>query len=413
MTLRITLFVCLAVMVYTPAALGQSCAGNCGKYTTDAPCQCDGGCFGFDDCCTDICTACAGEFEQQCNCKPDCTGKQCGSDGCQGKCGECPEGQVCAVGKCLTSDCPEAGKVKDCNGNCFPAAWIDDGTCDDGTNTDSNFHCEAFGFDGDDCKPCEPDCQGKVCGWDGCGGSCGECPEGQICQDGQCGVCTPECGEAKCGPDGCGGQCGTCPQGQLCEEGACAQTSGDCVGLCGQKSAGNCFCDTYCFENGDCCADICTTCAAEYVEQCKSGSCTPACTGKLCGDDGCGGSCGTCKEGEACNAGQCQEAQCQPDCDNQECGDDGCGGSCGTCAVGKSCQQGLCAAGNADVAPEPTDEDVSAPPADDKPATQPKKKGASSCAVVPSSAPGTGGLVLLALLGIALLGVRARPVRER
>jgi hypothetical protein len=34
---------------------------------------------------------------------------------------------------------------------------------------------------------CTPNCSGKVCGDDGCSGSCGpSCPEGQTCQDGQC-----------------------------------------------------------------------------------------------------------------------------------------------------------------------------------------------------------------------------------
>ena len=36
-------------------------------------------------------------------------------------------------------------------------------------------------------EPCTPDCVGKVCGGDGCGGSCGECDEGQSCKfDGTC-----------------------------------------------------------------------------------------------------------------------------------------------------------------------------------------------------------------------------------
>lgn len=33
--------------------------------------------------------------------------------------------------------------------------------------------------------------------------------------------------------------------------------------------------------------------------------CTPSCTGKVCGDDGCGESCGACNPGETCRAGQC------------------------------------------------------------------------------------------------------------
>jgi alpha-amylase len=39
-----------------------------------------------------------------------------------------------------------------------------------------------------------------------------------------------------------------------------------------------------------------------------SGSCTPNCTGKVCGSNGCGGSCGTCSGGQSCDAaGQCQQ----------------------------------------------------------------------------------------------------------
>jgi hypothetical protein len=61
--------------------------------------------------------------------------------------------------------------------------------------------------------------------------------------------------------------------------------------------------------------------------------------GKNCGDDGCGGSCGTCPAGFTCEAGKCQ---CQWDCTNKECGNDGCGGSCGTCDPGQSCKDGKC-----------------------------------------------------------------------
>ncbi len=42
-----------------------------------------------------------------------------------------------------------------------------------------------------------------------------------------------------------------------------------------------------------------------------NGSCTPSCGGMACGDDGCGGSCGTCSSGESCDsAGQCQAVGC-------------------------------------------------------------------------------------------------------
>ena len=62
----------------------------------------------------------------------------------------------------------------------------------------------------------------------------------------------------------------------------------------------------------------------------KGESCTPQCDGPQCGEDGCGGTCGTCEEGASCQEGQC-EAECTPDCAGRECGDDGCGGDCGPC----------------------------------------------------------------------------------
>ena len=36
------------------------------------------------------------------------------------------------------------------------------------------------------------------------------------------------------------------------------------------------------------------------------------------------------------------EGCCQPECNNKQCGNDGCGGSCGTCGGGESCVSGLC-----------------------------------------------------------------------
>jgi hypothetical protein len=70
------------------------------------------------------------------------------------------------------------------------------------------------------------------------------------------------------------------------------------------------------------------------------GPCTPSCTGKACGSDGCGGSCGTCATGTSCQAFQCKA--CSPSCTGKACGDDGCGGSCGTCASNQDCVSGTC-----------------------------------------------------------------------
>jgi peptidoglycan/xylan/chitin deacetylase (PgdA/CDA1 family) len=67
-------------------------------------------------------------------------------------------------------------------------------------------------------------------------------------------------------------------------------------------------------------------------------TCTPACSGKVCGSNGCGGSCGSCASGQTCSgAGQCQTATCTPACSGKACGSDGCGKTCGSCATGQSC----------------------------------------------------------------------------
>lgn len=39
------------------------------------------------------------------------------------------------------------------------------------------------------------------------------------------------------------------------------------------------------------------------------------------------------------------DTTCTPSCAGRQCGDDGCGGSCGSCAVGQTCQAGVCQAG--------------------------------------------------------------------
>ena len=111
----------------------------------------------------------------------------------------------------------------------------------------------------------------------------------------QC-VCQPACAGKQCGPDGCGGDCGTCTGGDVCDG------SGQCVG-----------------------------------------SCTPDCTGKQCGNDGCSGSCGTCTGQDACVNNQCV---CQPDCAGKQCGDDGCSGSCGTCNDSDPCTDDACVSNN-------------------------------------------------------------------
>ena len=226
---------------------------------------------------------------------------------------------------------------------------------------------------------CAPTCGDAMCGDDGCGGSCGECDDGDVCDGGQC-VCAPQCtgpepnGDKDCGDDGCGGSCGECPpthecdaNGQcsctpqcfgpegekVCGDDGCGETCGGCAENEACDAAGKCVCvpdctDAECGDDG--CGGFCGFCASD--ELCNDESkcvCAPQCVtplgAKECGKDGCGGSCGECPLGFACNFfGQCQ---CVPQCSGpdgaKECGEDGCGGSCGSCEATEVCSaEGTC-----------------------------------------------------------------------
>ncbi|MBM4371861.1 MAG: hypothetical protein FJ098_09415, partial [Deltaproteobacteria bacterium] len=114
----------------------------------------------------------------------------------------------------------------------------------------------------------------------------------------------------------------------------------DCIPSCVGKACG---------EDG--CGGSCGTCTGAQ-ESCVQGTCVcqGACTGKACGPDGCGGSCGDCLDcdGHAADylctaAGTCIDPCC-PSCAGKACGaDDGCAGACiGTCPTGQSCINYAC-----------------------------------------------------------------------
>ncbi len=65
--------------------------------------------------------------------------------------------------------------------------------------------------------------------------------------------------------------------------------------------------------------------------------CTPSCSGKQCGADGCNSVCGTCASDQICSTGSQCVPVCTPNCTGKECGSNGCGGSCGTCTAPETC----------------------------------------------------------------------------
>lgn len=184
--------------------------------------------------------------------------------------------------------------------------------------------------------------------WCSCGdlaegeGACAAGRYGVTCFDGLGGVA--DCGagyvcvDRPAGPFGIGCECdnisdGLCPGLDCSGDPDCATCTPDCAGrACGDNGCGG--------ECGTC--DFGDACTAQG--QCEA-ICVPDCEGKQCGDDGCGGSCGTCADGACSGAGTC-EGPCVPSCDGATCGSDGCGGSCGTCSDGLSCSlDGTCGCG--------------------------------------------------------------------
>jgi hypothetical protein len=150
--------------------------------------------------------------------------------------------------------------------------------------------------------PCTPRCRRKVCGDDGCGGSCGSCAAVQFCASGTC--CTPDPVEETClvncdffqhCPLRCDtvrlpGTCGqdvacSCPSGQEClSNGTCGKVctvNSDCGG--GVSICGNCDPSTEgvksCNAGSDCSEQMCTSTAecplgthCQVVSSCPGGT---------------------------------------------------------------------------------------------------------------------------------------------
>lgn len=217
-------------------------------------------------------------------CEPDCVDKTCGSDGCGGICGYCTYPLVCdAAGLCV--------------------------------------------------EVCEPQCEDKVCGPDGCGGQCAPgCDEDLVCgDDGLCyqAACEPDCTNKVCGEDGCGGDCGICASPKVCVSGGCALGpcgTIDAVGECQGEIAVTCV-DLVTLVEDDCEQYEDLKCAydgwANKFACVDVGPCVPQCDGKVCGADGCEGTCGSCTNGWSCELGQCKP---EP------------GGDCGSITVTGKCE---------------------------------------------------------------------------
>ncbi|MBN2497998.1 MAG: hypothetical protein JXR96_25625 [Deltaproteobacteria bacterium] len=217
-----------------------------------AACACQGGGQGVQICLADG----SGWGECDCACVPDCTGKDCGDDGCSGSCGSCGAGEVCSDGRC---ECA----FEECEGAC----------CADGQR------CYRGAC-------CTPDCAGRCCGDDGCGGQCQHsCPTGTACNATTC-ECEPVARETGL----------PCTDHDQCASGLCLRYTGQAEGYCTETDCGS---DAECVNHSDdgvemCCVEI----DVAFFFCLKIG---PGCQ---CGDGSgaCGSSC-TCTSDSACQPG--------------------------------------------------------------------------------------------------------------
>jgi len=270
-------------------------------------------------------------FDADVPCIPNCEGRECGSDGCDGICGFCN----------------------------WPGYCLPDGTCSE--------------------EPCIPvNCSGLTCGPNGCGGYCGQsacsdildlvcidpqgkctfdecdgfnkpipgyyntkglCAKGGFCKDvkwnciEKCVGLPPNCGSKQCGTDECGNACGECAPGYECgydgfcykdacqgipeEKGKCDPANKSILWVCSNKALMKIDCSQELDDQGK--PKVCGWDPWIGKNSCIKYICTPKCTftdgsKKECGDDGCGGKCGTCPDGWACPQGICRPIDGAPYC---------------------------------------------------------------------------------------------------
>lgn len=244
-----------------------------------------------------------------CVCVPNCEARNCGTDGCDGTCGECTGCKsVCSQGVCIAElqadlECFENDIYwKDsCGSRGQKATDCGDAGCTPGSKA---------------CAKCEAMCEGRECGTQG-GCNCGVCPSGESCAEG---VCDVVCGDGKCA-SGVEHHC-ACPQD-------CAAPT--CPGCCDGAVCKQGISDSECGKGGDACA----SCAGGKT--CQNQACAFECGDGVCtvgfeNCESCPADCG-CTPTDVCWEQQC----CSPQCQAKECGADACGGSCGTCPAPQFC----------------------------------------------------------------------------
>lgn len=215
----------------TPESRAQTCDGacgtvpnNCGVVVDCGPCPCSPTCAACQICdpATGQCVADSGQQGDACG----APGQVCQADGaCACTTTSCPACTTCGVdGRCAAcaNCCDREGA---CQAGVTDEACGGTGTCDVCTGQEQCL--------GQACV-CVPDCAGRTCGADGCGGSCGSCAADETCQPN--GACLQNLNQFQC-------LCGdsTTPSGcvrRQCRAGFDTVCNGYCTGHGGYYGLG-------------------------------------------------------------------------------------------------------------------------------------------------------------------------------
>ena len=175
------------------------------------------------------------------------------------------------------SDCLAGGYCL--NGVCVYDDQDMDGISDNQDNCPANANADQADVDGNGvgnaCDACYQIFGGAVQGYELVNGNCVDIDECAVNNGGcgqdtcinvdgshSCDQCAPDCAGCECGDDGCGGSCGTCPNGETCNSNQLCvecQTAADCAsGICANEVCVDCISDqdcpsgTLCDGNGEC-----------------------------------------------------------------------------------------------------------------------------------------------------------------
>jgi len=195
-------------------------------------------------------------------------------------------GQFCLDGQCHEPACGETGDF--CANPSTAVSCLEEG----GFHVEpcaGSKHCDQGQCVPQKCTPGEPLCDGAlatVCDeWGG-----GPAPGGQDCEaagtfcvDGECIVCYPNCFGKMCGGDGCGGTCGDCNDGDVCTIDSCEEE----IFVCHHEVVEECcHFDEECNDGDNCTLDFCTDNGCVWSDLCceSHGECddNDDCTHDLC-----------------------------------------------------------------------------------------------------------------------------------